>query len=204
MALLMDLASNASLRKADALLSGSRCPSSAQQRAVLRRDAHAPRHARSLQVFFRSSACHAACAGEGCARLAAAQKEIIMCAVHLRDYARSRPVLVARSHEMRWERATHTEQKLWGALRRRQLGTAFRRQVPIAGRYIVDFLAPDVRLVVEVDGGSHRDRRLADLRRDETLVRLGYRVLRVPAEAILRDPPDVLEQIRKALRAGRG
>jgi hypothetical protein len=30
--------------------------------------------------------------------------------------------------------------------------------VPLAGRYIVDFCAPAVRLVVEVDGAYHRER----------------------------------------------
>jgi hypothetical protein len=30
---------------------------------------------------------------------------------------------------------------LWRALRRRQLGVAFRRQVPVAGQFIADFLA---------------------------------------------------------------
>jgi hypothetical protein len=36
-----------------------------------------------------------------------------------------------------------------------QLGVAFRRQVRIDNRHIVDFSAPSLKLVVEVDGGSH-------------------------------------------------
>ena len=47
---------------------------------------------------------------------------------------------------------TPSELRLWSALKARQLGAQFRREVPLAGRYIVDFCAPSVRLVVEVDG----------------------------------------------------
>ena len=47
---------------------------------------------------------------------------------------------------------TRSEARLWSALSGRQLGVAFRRQVPLANRYIADFLAPTVKLVIEVDG----------------------------------------------------
>src|SRR5687768_16398040 len=70
------------------------------------------------------------------------------------------------------------EQALWVALRSGQLGTPFRRQYPI-GHFVADFAAPQARLVVEVDGRSHEQRRTADARRDRKLARLGYRVLRL-------------------------
>jgi very-short-patch-repair endonuclease len=57
----------------------------------------------------------------------------------------------------------------------------FRRQVVLLDRYIVDFYAPSLRLVVEVDGGYHRLRKTADARRDRELRRAGYTVLRVRA-----------------------
>ena len=48
-----------------------------------------------------------------------------------------------------------SEQRLWSRLHRKQiLGVQFYRQKPI-GRYVVDFYAPAVGLVVEVDGGQH-------------------------------------------------
>jgi very-short-patch-repair endonuclease len=47
---------------------------------------------------------------------------------------------------------TPSELRLWSALSGRKLGVQFRREVPLAGRYIVDFCAPSRRLVVEVDG----------------------------------------------------
>jgi very-short-patch-repair endonuclease len=70
------------------------------------------------------------------------------------------------------------EAALWALLQRRQLGVVFRRQVVVLGRYIADFLAPSVKLIVEVDGGYHARRVAADARRDEGLRRAGYRVVR--------------------------
>ncbi|NHZ87369.1 MAG: DUF559 domain-containing protein [Planctomycetia bacterium] len=49
---------------------------------------------------------------------------------------------------------TESEWKLWGHIRRKQLGVRFKRQVPI-GNYIVDFFALEIGLVVEVDGSQH-------------------------------------------------
>ncbi|HET7541123.1 MAG TPA: DUF559 domain-containing protein [Polyangiaceae bacterium] len=37
---------------------------------------------------------------------------------------------------------TPSELRLWSALKARQLGVQFRREVPLAGRSIVDFCAP--------------------------------------------------------------
>jgi very-short-patch-repair endonuclease len=94
---------------------------------------------------------------------------------------------------------TDSERALWGALRCRQLGVEFRQQVVVGGRLIADFLAPGPRLVVEVDGGCHRDRRRADARRDAKLGRLGYRVLRVEAERVVADLAGVVAEVSAAL-----
>jgi very-short-patch-repair endonuclease len=75
----------------------------------------------------------------------------------------------------------------------------FRRQVPLAARYIVDFCAPSQRLVVEVDGAGHALRRRADARRDAELRRLGYRVLRVEVAWVMRDLRGVVASVRAAL-----
>jgi len=56
------------------------------------------------------------------------------------------------------------------------MGVAFKRQVPLR-RWIADFFAPSIGLVIEVDGGIHAFRRKADVRRDEGLRRLGYAVI---------------------------
>ena len=93
---------------------------------------------------------------------------------------------------------TASEERLWSAIRGRQLGVQFRRQVPI-GRYIVDFLAPEARLVVEVDGGYHERRAGADARRERALRRAGYRVLRIESEVVNGELPAAVARIRGAL-----
>jgi very-short-patch-repair endonuclease len=93
---------------------------------------------------------------------------------------------------------TPSEARLWPALSARKLGVQFRRQVPLAGRYIVDFCAPSARLVVEVDGADHALRSRADARPDSELRRLGYRVLRVEAARVMRDLQAVVAQVRAA------
>ena len=96
--------------------------------------------------------------------------------------------------------STDTEAILWRQLAGKRLGVAFRRQVPV-DRYIVDFLAPARKLVVEVDGGIHSVRRTRDARRDRTLARLGYRVLRVDAELVRRNTAEAVALMVAALRA---
>jgi very-short-patch-repair endonuclease len=91
---------------------------------------------------------------------------------------------------------TPSEARLFEAVRGGRLGVAFRRQVPVLGRYIVDLLAPELRLVVEIDGPYHRERQAADARRDRALVRAGYRVLRLEAELVASDLPAALALVR--------
>jgi len=94
--------------------------------------------------------------------------------------------------------ATVPERLLWARLRRRALGVRFLRQRPV-GPYVVDFLAPEARLVVEVDGRSHDGRAVADAARQRALEALGLTVLRVSNDAVLRDPAAVADQIRAVL-----
>jgi very-short-patch-repair endonuclease len=79
------------------------------------------------------------------------------------------------------------------------LGVVVRRQVPLLGRFIADFLAPTRRLVIEVDGAYHGARGGADSRRDAALARAGYRVIRIAASCVVADVESVLDRIRAAL-----
>jgi very-short-patch-repair endonuclease len=108
-------------------------------------------------------------------------------------------LLVSRARGM-LHSPTASEEELWQALRGGALGVAFKRQVPLGDRYIADFLAPSVRLVVEVDGGVHRQCCSADRGRDSKLRRLGYRVVRVDAALVQRAPEVALAAIREALK----
>ena len=95
---------------------------------------------------------------------------------------------------------TESEALLWQALRGRKLGVQFRRQVPLGGRYIVDFFAPTARLVVEVDGGYHSRREQADAKRDRRLRLRGYRVLRISASLVAQDLKAAITLVAQALR----
>ncbi len=73
---------------------------------------------------------------------------------------------------------TPTEHALWQQLRAKRFGGfKFRRQQPL-GRYIVDFVCFEQRLIVELDGGQHADQQNYDAARDAWLQAQGYRVLR--------------------------
>ena len=112
---------------------------------------------------------------------------------------RRQAVLEARAHEMRHQ-PTPSEAALWSALKGGQLGVAFRRQVLIGNRYIVDFLAPSIRLVVEVDGGCHARRAIADARRDRFLRSLDYNIVRVDANLVTAHVHAAAEQVRRAIQ----
>lgn len=121
---------------------------------------------------------------------------------------RARPSLTPQRSAILEERAcrmrralTSSEQRLWSCISGGKLGVSFRRQVPVAGRFIADFLAPSARLIVEVDGGYHANRRAADARRDRVLARLGYRVLRLEADLVERQLEVAVARVREALGA---
>ena len=113
----------------------------------------------------------------------------------------SKQVLAARAATMRLQPTT-SEALLWEHLRGSQLGVGFRRQVVIGNR-IADFCAPSIKLVVEVDGGYHAERGRADARRERELERLGYRVVRVEAELVVRDVEAAVAVVGAAVEAPR-
>ncbi len=96
--------------------------------------------------------------------------------------------------------STDAEEALWWKLRDRRLaGVRFRRQAPI-GSYIADFASHERKLIVELDGGQHADRRAYDARRTRWLESRGYRVLRFWNDDVLLRMPSVLEVIARELR----
>ena len=97
---------------------------------------------------------------------------------------------------------TLAEQVLWNHIRAEQLDVKVLRQ-HIIGDYIVDFLIPDVCLIIEVDGQYHAKCRQMqeDEQREETLNRMGYRVIRFTNEEVLYDTDNVLETIIKEIES---
>ena len=96
---------------------------------------------------------------------------------------------------------TDAEQLLWFHLRRKQiLDIQFYRQRPI-GKYIVDFYAPSIRLVIEVDGGQHFEAAAIDTdsRRTAFLAGQGLEVVRYDNLQVIKVTFWVLEEIYRVI-----
>ena len=97
---------------------------------------------------------------------------------------------------------TDAEQLLWKYVRRKQLcDIQFYRQKPI-GNYIVDFYAPAVKLVVEIDGGQHFSNEYLrrDQKRDAYLASMNLKVLRFDNGQVLKSLGDVLDEIYRQIK----
>ena len=96
---------------------------------------------------------------------------------------------------------TVAEDRLWQRLRGDALGANFRRQHVIEG-FIVDLVCLSAQLVVEVDGGIHRDPDQAayDAKREEGLIALGYRIARYPNDQVMKKLDTVLADLRVRLQ----
>jgi len=109
---------------------------------------------------------------------------------------------VHRARELR-RNMTDTERFVWGRLRaRRFAGYKFRRQMPI-GPYIVDFVCPGRRLILELDGGQHTQQMEYDTKRTLWLQSQGFEVLRFWDHEVLQDWEAVEEVIFARLEARR-
>lgn len=75
-----------------------------------------------------------------------------------------------------------------------------------AARFLgrVDLYYPEARLVLEYDGGNHRERMVEDNRRQNALVNAGYRLLRFTAADIHGRADVVVAQVSAALTPRRG
>lgn len=92
---------------------------------------------------------------------------------------------------------TEEEVILWEAIRDRQLaGLKFRAQHPVS-RSVLDFYCAEVRLVVEIDGGSHLDRAERDKARTALLAAYNYHVIRFSNDEVAGNLPSVLNWITR-------
>jgi len=92
-----------------------------------------------------------------------------------------------------------SEGLLWSVLRARQLcGLKFRRQHPIEP-WIVDFACPEKMLVVEIDGDYHDYIVENDLKRQEHLVAMGWKVIRFTDKDVEEDADAVARAIAREL-----
>ena len=93
--------------------------------------------------------------------------------------------------------STYSEILLWNELKGKQiLNVQFNRQRPI-GKYIVDFLCPKAKLIIELDGISHYNEEAFELDqiRQADLEKMGYKVLRFHDEEVMNDRENVVKEI---------
>lgn len=116
----------------------------------------------------------------------------------LRGRGQGEGVTLERAKNLR-KNTTDAEQKLWLHLRSRSLsGYKFRRQHPI-GPFITDFCCVAKRLIIELDGGQHKENAAYDERRTRFLETQGYRVIRFWDDEVFRNPEGMLEFILEKL-----
>ena len=107
-----------------------------------------------------------------------------------------RKYLTSSARELR-RHATEAEKLLWARLRGRQIeGVKFRRQQPI-GPYVVDFVSFEKKLIIELDGGQHKNQKDDDEKRGTWFEQRGFRVFRFWNSDIFENLEGVLKTVRK-------
>jgi very-short-patch-repair endonuclease len=91
--------------------------------------------------------------------------------------------------------STDAEATLWYYLRAKRLnGLKFKRQQPM-GKYIVDFICFEKKVIVELDGSQHLQNDTYDKKRDEWLESQGYHVMRFNNIEFFEHKEAVIEKI---------
>ncbi|MEK7621607.1 MAG: class I tRNA ligase family protein [Patescibacteria group bacterium] len=101
--------------------------------------------------------------------------------------------------EMR-KNSTEAENVMWQMLRNNSLDCHFRRQ-HIIGKFIVDFVCLEKKLVIEVDGDIHDYQKEEDRERTEFLEIEGYKVIRFRNEEAVQNISSVKNKIAEILKA---
>jgi very-short-patch-repair endonuclease len=95
--------------------------------------------------------------------------------------------------------STEVEKRVWYRIRNRQIyGAKFRRQQPI-GRYIVDFVCHERKMIIELDGGQHASPTKYDEKRTTWLKLQGFHVVRFWNNDVIENMDGVLQRIAEEL-----
>lgn len=96
---------------------------------------------------------------------------------------------------------TLAEVILWNKLRRKQLGYKFHRQTPLV-HYVVDFYCHELKLAIEVDGGTHNHPEVSanDLKRQQKIESFGVAFLRFENKEVKKDIDAVLQTIENWIK----
>src|SRR6476661_3610620 len=126
--------------------------------------------------------------------------KVRMGVVTLNERLRVKPQSTSNARALRTD-MTLAEQRLWHAIRGKQLeGHRFRRQHPI-GPYIADFACIESMLVIELDGGQHHEQAIYDEKRTAFMQLQRWKVLRFWNNDVLQNLDAVLATIMESLTA---
>ena len=104
---------------------------------------------------------------------------------------------IARARSLR-QQMSLPEVLLWQRLRPKvNKSFRLRRQVPLLGKFTVDFYYEKLKIVFEIDGKSHEGMVEIDALRDRLLSEAGIAVVRISARSVLANADEVAEFIRK-------
>ncbi|MEP7265379.1 MAG: endonuclease domain-containing protein [Bacteroidota bacterium] len=98
------------------------------------------------------------------------------------------------------ENMTEAELLLWNKLNRRQLGERFKPQHPI-DIFIADFYCHQLKLVIEVDGKIHMERKEYDIGRTAEINNYGITIIRFSNNEIINNIENVLQKIKEKMDA---
>ena len=93
------------------------------------------------------------------------------------------------------------EALVWSIMKKKQLkGYKFRRQYG-AGKYVIDFYCPKLKLAIEIDGQTHLDQvaRIYDQERQKYIESFGIKFLRFSNYEVYEDLDAVIERIKAVL-----
>jgi len=110
------------------------------------------------------------------------------------------PGLKPLARELRKD-GTKGEALLWKkVLRAKNMeGYQFNRQFAI-GNFIVDFICRRLKLIIEIDGGSHLSKGTGDRKRQDSLEEAGYTILRFTENEVVYRIDDVVKDIYLAIK----
>jgi len=95
--------------------------------------------------------------------------------------------------------STMAEKKLWSHLRKRQqCGYKFRRQAPL-GDFVVDFICFEAKLIIELDGRDHIDKKHSDFYRTKYLESMGFTIMRFWNYEVFTQTKMIIDKIKNKL-----
>lgn len=117
-------------------------------------------------------------------------------------HRRTSPIIFSNAYKLR-HNLTEAEARLWRVLRTHRLNNVHYRRQHAIGNYIVDFCAPQQKLIIELDGSQHLDQQEYDAERSAFLESKGYKVLRFWNSDVMNNIEGVLIAILEALESKR-